>query len=198
MACPISLTKFVGTISLGLLTGVSYTTSAISVPTLQSLPTSSTASRALRDLQRHVRRNILTLSALTNVSFLTCYALSSPRRKHPYLVWTAALAALGGAGVEWWYNGGSSSLLCFIPGCAAWRGRSVESSKSDGSESDEKDEEWVVQGKASESGTIVDEDVNGEIVRAEMDRECRIQRVRTWILGIGFSMSVVGIWGDGA
>lgn len=56
----------------------------------------------------------------------------------------------------------------------------------------------MVQGQAEESGIIVDEDVNGEIVRAEMDRECSLQRMRTWIAGIGFSMSVVGIWGDGA
>lgn len=31
-----------------------------------------------------------------------------------------------------------------------------------------------------------------------MNRERKIQKVRTWILGVGFSMGVVGIWGDGA
>lgn len=92
-------------------------------------------------------------------------------------------------------------MFSFVPGCSSsWcGGRSVEGGKSRESESDEKEiEEWVVQGQAEESGIIVDEDVNGEIVRAEMDRECSLQRMRTWIAGIGFSMSVVGIWGDGA
>lgn len=93
-------------------------------------------------------------------------------------------------------------MFTFLPGFP-WLlcGRSSEngSGKSKEPENNENDiEEWVVQGKTGESGTPIDEDMNGEIVRADMDRECQIQRTRTWILAIGFSMSVVGIWGDGA
>lgn len=43
-----------------------------------------------------------------------------------------------------------------------------------------------------------DVDVNGESVQREMVRERRLQKVRTWVLGLGFSMGIVGIWGDGA
>lgn len=92
-------------------------------------------------------------------------------------------------------------MFTFLPGCASLCGRSADkgSGKDKETESNENDiEEWVVQGETGETGTPVDEDMNGEIVRADMDRECQIQRVRTWILAIGFSMSVVGIWGDGA
>ena len=41
-------------------------------------------------------------------------------------------------------------------------------------------------------------DVNGESVQQQMVRERRLQKLRTLILGLGFSMGVVGIWGDGA
>lgn len=40
--------------------------------------------------------------------------------------------------------------------------------------------------------------INGEKVESEMARERRVQKVRSWIAGVGFAMGVVGIWGDGA
>lgn len=51
----------------------------------------------------------------------------------------------------------------------------------------------------SESGYIeVEGEVNGEKVEMEMTRERRVQRIRSLISGVGFTMGVVGIWGDGA
>jgi len=44
----------------------------------------------------------------------------------------------------------------------------------------------------------MDEDVNGEEVREQMEGFMLSQVVRTVIAGIGFAMGVVGIWGDGA
>lgn len=41
-------------------------------------------------------------------------------------------------------------------------------------------------------------DANGESVQREMVRERKLQKVRTWVFGLGFSMGIVGIWGDGA
>ena len=91
-----------------------------------------------------------------------------------------------------------------MPCPSSWCGRAIRGKNADtgrGKESDTEEkeiEEWVVQEGNGETTTVVDEEVNGENVRAEMDRERKIQRVRAWIIGIGFSMGVVGIWGDGA
>lgn len=41
-----------------------------------------------------------------------------------------------------------------------------------------------------------EEDVNGESVRREMDKERRLQRARAWLSGLALSVGVVGLWGD--
>lgn len=43
-----------------------------------------------------------------------------------------------------------------------------------------------------------EEEVNGEEIRERMKGFTTGQLVRTAIAGVGFAMSVVGIWGDGA
>jgi autophagy-related protein 33 len=43
-----------------------------------------------------------------------------------------------------------------------------------------------------------EEQVNGEEVREQMEGFQQRQIVRTAIAGIGFMMSVIGIWGDGS
>jgi autophagy-related protein 33 len=48
------------------------------------------------------------------------------------------------------------------------------------------------------SGEELDEDVNGEEVRQQMEGFMTSQIARTVVAGVGFAMSVVGIWGDGA
>lgn len=45
---------------------------------------------------------------------------------------------------------------------------------------------------------VDDEDVNGEEVREQMEGFRQGQIIRTVIAGIGFAMSVIGIWGDGS
>ena len=42
------------------------------------------------------------------------------------------------------------------------------------------------------------EEVNGEEIRERMKGFTMGQVVRTAVAGVGFAMSVVGIWGDGA
>lgn len=48
------------------------------------------------------------------------------------------------------------------------------------------------------SGEDMDDDVNGEEVREEMEGFMWTQVIRTCVAGTAFAMSVVGIWGDGA
>ena len=46
--------------------------------------------------------------------------------------------------------------------------------------------------------SVATDDVNGETVEMDMARERWIQGLRTGITGLGFTMAVIGIWGDGA
>lgn len=50
----------------------------------------------------------------------------------------------------------------------------------------------------SEGEVEEEEAVNGEDVREQMEGFMVGQVVRTVVAGIGFAMSVVGIWGDGS
>ncbi|KAI1912150.1 hypothetical protein LOZ53_006022 [Ophidiomyces ophidiicola] len=235
MACPITVAKFVGTISLGLLTGVSYSASTITIPALHLLPTANDAAQTFKDIQVRTRRRVFTLSNLTAISLLTAFSLSSPRRKHPYLVWTGLIALIGGTGLECWANrksmswvepftasiccvgsNSSESSLCNL-GFGSWaathlgcrrqptphdRRLEEEESNGNGSEIEIVNEFDAIptpstrEQSASPDDLVVD--VNGETVRDSMARERKIQKMRTWILGVAFSMAVVGIWGDGA
>ena len=95
---------------------------------------------------------------------------------------------LGGQGVEYWYNGLSrfpsvSSRSKFARG----RGGSPTAGSDSG----------FIEVDAAGTGTS-EEQINGEKVEMEMARERKVQKVRSWIAGVGFAMGVVGIWGDGA
>ena len=54
------------------------------------------------------------------------------------------------------------------------------------------------EGTASGEEMEPEEDVNGEEVRQAMEGFLTSQIIRTAIAGVGFAMSIVGIWGDGA
>ncbi|KAJ6107305.1 hypothetical protein N7523_008628 [Penicillium sp. IBT 18751x] len=182
MACPITVTKFVGTVSLGLLTGMSYSTSSITIPSLKLLPSSSTASRCFNEVKRLNRKYALRLSTIVNTCFLFSFSISPPRRKHPYLVWICLVSSLSTYGLDLWFNRHlglknwaltaiqDSTGLCLSKSCAT------------------KDEDIVV--------VETEEDVNGESVQREMDSERRMQRARSWLAVIALSMGIVGLWGD--
>jgi autophagy-related protein 33 len=79
------------------------------------------------------------------------------------------------------------------------RRRDEEISSANGSEIEIVDQEEAGSATAAASATaaeVEDSDINGEAVRNEMECERKFQRLRTWVAGIGFSMGVVGIWGD--
>jgi len=187
MPCPISITKFVGTISLGLLTGTSYTLTTITLPSLALLPSASLASRTLATIQTRSTRHILTLASISSLSLITAFTLACPRGRHPYLLWTALVAFLGGQGVEYWYNG-----LSRFPSLSARSSRN-KASVARGTSPGGSDSGYIeVEASGSE------DQVNGEKVEMEMSRERKVQKVRSLIAGVGFAMGVVGIWGDGA
>ncbi|KAK5043592.1 hypothetical protein LTR84_011399 [Exophiala bonariae] len=192
MACPITITKFVGTISLGLLTGTSYTLTNI-LPSLALLPSASLAARTLTTIQTQSTRQILTLASISSLSLLTAYTLAPARGKHPYLLWTALVSFLGGQGVEYWYNG-LSRFPSVNSSRSGRRSGGATSARRGDSPATGSDSGYIEVDPLGQS----EEQVNGEKVELEMSRERKVQKVRSWVAGLGFAMGVVGIWGDGA
>ncbi|GAB7348717.1 hypothetical protein MBLNU459_g7455t1 [Dothideomycetes sp. NU459] len=95
MPSAVSATKFVGTIGLGLFTGISYSLSALSLPSLLSLPSAKPAQHAFASLQQTAALQLRTLAAVSILSLNIAYALSPARARHPYLLWTSLVAGLG-------------------------------------------------------------------------------------------------------
>lgn len=62
------------------------------------------------------------------------------------------------------------------------------------------EESGVIVGGGGASGSDSGEEelVNGEVVRRGVERGRVVEAVRTGIWGLAFTMSVVGLWGDGA
>ena len=59
--------------------------------------------------------------------------------------------------------------------------------------------EWLGKGREAQAVTMVEEEeeVNGEVVREEMEGWRWGQGLRAGVWALGWGMSVVGIWGDG-
>ncbi|KAL1967731.1 hypothetical protein VTN77DRAFT_2988 [Rasamsonia byssochlamydoides] len=190
MACPITVTKFVGTVSLGLLTGLSYSMATVTIPSLRLLPTASQATRALKDAKRRARKHALRLANLANSCLLFAWLVSPRRRKHPYLIWVCLSSTLGSFGVDFWFNRDK--------GLAAWSRTLIEDidvpfltlKQKTAATPTKKDEDLVV--------VEAETDVNGESVERDMERERKLQRARTWFSGAALAMGIVGLWGDGA
>ncbi|KIW02052.1 uncharacterized protein PV09_06553 [Verruconis gallopava] len=180
----ITVSKFVGTVSLGLLTGVSYTLSSLALPSLLFLPTAPAAAQTHAYLKQRARRTQKVLSALAISTLSFAYLLSPSRVKHPYLLWTSLVC---GAGL--------SPVLHRIVGRylgsedVAARGR-IEMEESG----------VIVTPPASGSSESGDEDasVNGEVVRRGVERGRVVEAARAGVFGLSFVMAVVGLWGDGA
>ncbi|EJT73100.1 hypothetical protein GGTG_09950 [Gaeumannomyces tritici R3-111a-1] len=93
----VSLLKFVGTVSLGLLTGLSYTLSSLTAPALLTLPSASAASRGFGTLASTARTQLRALTLASSACFALAF-LASPRHgRHPYLLYTSVLTGLSGA-----------------------------------------------------------------------------------------------------
>jgi len=179
--------KFVGSISLGLLTGLSYTLSTLAVPTLITLPSASTGSKSFADLKYYSQQQLRILTLVSTGSFLCSFMLSPRYAKHPYLLWTSVLV-LAGQGYDMFTQQASTPAITITPKPKKSSNRPVEQSydtlgdsNSDGTESDD-----------------MAEDINGEEIKAQMERFGRSMMKQTAITGVGFAMSLVGLWGDGA
>jgi autophagy-related protein 33 len=99
------------------------------------------------------------------------------------MVWLCAFSAIGAHGVDYWFN----RHLGFKNWASAVI-RDVSHFSLVGDSATKKDEDLVV--------VEAEEDLNGETVQREMDRERRLHRARTWFSGIALSIGIVGLWGD--
>ncbi|KAI9825095.1 MAG: hypothetical protein M1832_001415 [Thelocarpon impressellum] len=161
--------KFVGTISLGLLTGLSYSLATLSVPSLLALPSAAQAHHSFSTLQSLSATHTRLLSALSATSLVLAYALSPSRARHPYLLWTTLTVGLALGGDAWFARRTHDEAARL-----AARGSSNKR-------------------RAGEDETTR----NGEEVRRGMEGWGVFQAVRAGVSGLGFGMSVAGLWGDG-
>ncbi|OIW31613.1 hypothetical protein CONLIGDRAFT_592371 [Coniochaeta ligniaria NRRL 30616] len=211
----VSVLKFVGTVSLGLLTGLSYTLSTLTVPSLLELPSASSAAKAFNYLVSTAKKHLGTLTSVSASSFLLAFLLSPKPVRHPYLLYTSILVASSGLVVSDFVapylfitKSSSSSGPAASLSAAAKKQKNERAAKRAqmeasyevlGSSSSALSDE----GTASASGEDIEaeeeaaQEVNGEEVRTEVEGFLKKQMVQTAISGLGFLMAVVGIWGDG-
>ncbi|CAJ2501744.1 Uu.00g045970.m01.CDS01 [Anthostomella pinea] len=198
----VSALKFVGTISLGLLTGTSYTLSTLTIPSLLELPSASTAAKAFRSLSSTAATHLTALTSISGTAFALAFALSPRGYRHPFLLYTS-LFCFGTRLTDYvtpFIFGTSTSGSS----AAAQRRAAVQARKEKQAARHMEASYEVLgdshseEGTASTSGEELEEDVNGEEVRSDVEFFVRNQLVQTAMASIGFMMAVTGIWGDGA
>ncbi|KAJ5089199.1 hypothetical protein N7532_007883 [Penicillium argentinense] len=185
MACPITVCKFAGTVSLGLLTGLSYSTSHITIPALKLLPTSTAASRCFNEVKRLNRKYALRLSGIVNSCFLFAFYASPPWRQHPYMMWACTISSAATWGLDYYVNRHRGLKTWLVEVIRDGYGVSLTNTTS------RKEEDLVVVDTESE-----EEDVNGESVQAEMANESTMQIFRLSLSYVALSIAIVGLWGD--
>ncbi|KAI0022240.1 hypothetical protein F4780DRAFT_211012 [Xylariomycetidae sp. FL0641] len=197
----VSILKFVGTVSLGLLTGTSYTLSTLTIPSLLELPSASAAAKSFRSLAATASTHLTTLTGVSGTAFLLAFALSPSGYRHPYLIYTS-LFCLGSRLTDYV----TPSIFGAPAGSAAASQRRAAraQARKDKAAARRMEASYEVlgdshsdEGAASASGEEADEDVNGEEVRSEVEFFVRNQMIQTALAGLGFMMAIVGVWGDG-
>ncbi|CAG9938042.1 unnamed protein product [Clonostachys rosea f. rosea IK726] len=189
----VSLLKFVGTVSLGLLTGASYTVSAFAFPTFLHFPSSADASRALVDFNSRLRIPIIALTSLASAPLLLSFVLSPRNSRHPYLLYTSLLTLLSFA---------APNLVARRVPAPAEPAKKKKKTASRPVRNLEASYEVLGDVPSEEAHSEEDSDefaaVNGEDVKAEVEWVVKRYFLRTGFAALGFAMAVVGIWGDGA
>ncbi|TGJ78843.1 hypothetical protein E0Z10_g9924 [Xylaria hypoxylon] len=199
----VAVLKFVGTVSLGLLTGTSYTLSTLTIPSLLELPSASTAAKTFRSLASTATTHLTTLSGISGSAFFLAFVLSPAGYKHPYLLYT--------------------SLFCFSTRLTDYVTPSIFGEPTSSSSPAQRrttpsqvrrekaaarrmeasyevlGDSHIEEGTGSASSEdSSEEDINGEEVRSEVEFFVRNQLIQTAVSGLGLAIAVLGIWGDGA
>ncbi|KAL2169207.1 hypothetical protein VTG60DRAFT_6371 [Thermothelomyces hinnuleus] len=205
----VSVLKFVGTVSLGVLTGLSYTLSSLTIPALLTLPSAGAAARAFDTLTTSATRHLRSLAAVSSSAFALAYFLSPRPLRHPYLLYASALALSS-------HLAASDFVAPYLFALGPGRPSSTASARQEKKRERERraaararmEASYEVLGAGGSDvhseGSVGEEldsedvaDVNGEEVRAEVEDFLKKQVLRSALAGLGFLLSVVGIWGDG-
>lgn len=190
--------------------GLSYTLSTLTVPTLLTLPSASTAAKAFRSLTTTARTHLRTLAGVSSTAFFLAFVLSPRSARHPYLLYTSALVAISRLSV-------SDFVAPYLfahphqPASSSSHRQSSSAARKDRLASRRMEASYDVIGSDAHSEATLDSasdrsieddgataDVNGEEVRGEVEAFLKKQVVSAATAGLGFLMAVVGIWGDGA
>ena len=200
--------------------GLSYTLSTLTVPSLLSLPSASSAARAFSYLVSTAKKHLGTLTGVSASSFLLAFLLSPKPVRHPYLLYTSILVASSGLVVSdfvapyLFITKSSSSATTPAASLAAAAAAKKQKKERAAAKRAQMEASYEVLGSSSTSahsdeGTVSGEEVeaveeeevardfNGEEVRTEVEGFLKKQMVQTALSGLGFLMAVVGIWGDG-
>ncbi|KAI0447761.1 hypothetical protein F4803DRAFT_181086 [Xylaria telfairii] len=203
----VSVLKFVGTVSLGLLTGTSYTLSTFMIPSLLELSSASTAAKAFRSLASTASTHLITLSSVSSSAFLLAFILSPRGYRHPYLLYTS-IFCVGTRLTDYVTpsifgppssSSSSSSAAAQRRATQAHARREKAAARRMVASYDVLEDSHTEEGSGSASGEeLLDDEINGEEVRSEVEFFVQNQLVQTAVAGLGFMMAVLGVWGDGA
>lgn len=189
--------------------------STLTVPTLLTLPSASTASRAFHSLTSTARTHLRSLAGISSSAFFLAFVLSPRSFRHPYLMYTSVLVACSRLVVA----DAIAPYLLTLPKAQSSSGSSSAQSSKDQKKqraaarrmemsydmigSDVHSEVTLdsasdrsVEDETTTAGSS--DGVNGEEVRGEVEGFLKKQVLSTAVSGLGFLMAVVGIWGDGA
>lgn len=98
------------------------------------------------------------------------------------MLWVCTLSTLGAYGLDFFFNRHLGLQAWILDVTYDTTGLSL------GKPSSRKEEDLIF--------VESEEDVNGESVQREMDRERRMHHIRAWVSGLALSMGIVGLWGD--
>ena len=175
------------------------------MPTLLTLPSASTAAKAFYTLASTAKTQLSILASLSGSAFMLAFFLSPRPHRHPYLLYTSVLvfgSRLLGSDLVAPYLFSSPRKTTSATYREQLRQKNEKASRARMEASYE-----VVGGSDSHSEGAGSDDLdeaaqiermNGEEVRGEVEHFLKKQVVQTAVAGLGFLMSVVGIWGDGA
>ncbi|KAL2267816.1 hypothetical protein VTJ83DRAFT_5093 [Remersonia thermophila] len=213
----VSVLKFVGTISLGVLTGVSYSLSSLTIPALLTLPSASAAQRALDALSTAATRHMRTLASLSSTAFALAYLFSPRPLRHPYLLYSSFLVLSSSAAASnliapylLWLGPApgpsqpSQSARAAAVAAAAKKERERRAAAAAAARARMEASYELLGSDAHSEGSAgedlestEDVEVNGEDVRVEVEYFLKQQIVRGAVAGAAFFLSIVGLWGDG-
>lgn len=186
--------------------GFSYTLTTLTLPTILTLPSASSAARAFTTLREKATANLRALTAISSTTFLLAFLLSPRAVRHPYLLYTSVLVATSGLAdkiAPHIFAASEPPASAPVATPAARRQQHIQQQQQQARRRAMEASYEVLgdvhsEGTGSASGEEVDEEhLNGEEVRGDVEAYLKTTVVQTAVASVGFLMAIIGIWGDG-